>query len=107
MTSFAGEGDDMKLWRCLSGLIQFSLTQAINLTMLYIYKIDPKLFWVSISKNSYHLEQDIDVVGLSYVENQENLQHGGKPKDGNTYVFKCKYLQLSFLLCSHIEKGST
>jgi hypothetical protein len=52
-------------------------------------------------KNSYHLEQNIDVVGdkgLSCVENQ-SLQHGGKPNDGNTYVFKCKYLQLSFLLC--------
>jgi hypothetical protein len=44
MTSLAGEGDDMKLWRCLSGLIQFLLTQAINLTMLYISNIDPKLF---------------------------------------------------------------
>jgi hypothetical protein len=35
-----------------------------------------------------------DVVGnkgLSYVENQ-SLQHGGKPKDGNTYVYKCNYL---------------
>jgi hypothetical protein len=30
---------------------------------------------------------------------KKNPQHGGKPKDGNTYVFKCKYLQLSFLLC--------
>jgi hypothetical protein len=39
-----GKGDDMKLWRCLSELIQFLLTQAINLTMLYISKIDPKLF---------------------------------------------------------------
>jgi hypothetical protein len=29
----------------------------------------------------------------------KSLQHGGKPKDGNTYTFKCKYLQLSFLLC--------
>jgi hypothetical protein len=95
-----GKGDDMKLWRCLSGLIQFLLTQAINLTMFYISKIDLKLFWIIISK-THHLEQDIDVVGnkgLSCVENQ-SLQHGGKPKDGNTCVFKCKYLQLSFLLC--------
>ena len=27
------------------------------------------------------------------------LQHGGKPKDGNNYAFKCKYLKLSFLMC--------
>jgi hypothetical protein len=29
----------------------------------------------------------------------QSLQLGEKPKDGNTYVFKCKYLQLPFLLC--------
>jgi hypothetical protein len=28
------KGDDMKLWRCLSGLIQFLLTQDNNLTIL-------------------------------------------------------------------------
>jgi hypothetical protein len=32
------------------------------------------------------------------MENQI-LKHGGNPKDGNTYVLKCKYLQISFLLC--------
>jgi hypothetical protein len=44
MPSFARKGDDMKLWMCLRGSIQFILTQAINLTMIYIFKIDPKLF---------------------------------------------------------------
>jgi hypothetical protein len=44
MTSFAWKGDDMKLWLYLRGSIQFILTQAINLTMIYISKIDPKLF---------------------------------------------------------------
>jgi hypothetical protein len=94
MKSFAGEGDDMKLWKCLRGSIKLILTQAINLTMIYIPKIDPKLFLSYYIYNSYHLKQDIAVVGikgLSCVENQ-SLQHGGKPKDGNTYVFRCKYL---------------
>jgi hypothetical protein len=45
-----GKGDDMNLWWCLSGLTQFLLTQAINLTMFYISKFDPKLFWFIISK---------------------------------------------------------
>jgi hypothetical protein len=29
----------------------------------------------------------------------QDLQHGGKPKDGNNYAFKCKYLKLSSLMC--------
>jgi hypothetical protein len=45
-----GKGDDMKLWRCLSGLNQFLSTQVINLTMFYISKFDPKLFWIIIYK---------------------------------------------------------
>jgi hypothetical protein len=63
MPSFARKGDDMKLWMCLRGSIQFILTQAINLTMIYIFKIDPKLF-LSYYIYSYHLEQDIEVVGI-------------------------------------------
>ena len=85
---------------CLRKLIQFLSTQAINLQMIYIFKIDPRLFQYVI-QNPYHLGEDINVVGnkeLSCVENQ-GLQHGGKPKDGNIYVFKCKYLQLLFVLC--------
>jgi hypothetical protein len=39
-----GKGDDMELWKCLNGLIQFLLIQAINLIMFYISKIDPNLF---------------------------------------------------------------
>jgi hypothetical protein len=31
--------------------------------MIYISKIDPKLFQIAMSKNSYHLGKDIDVVG--------------------------------------------
>jgi hypothetical protein len=38
------------------------------------------------------------------VRKNQDLQHGGKPKDGNNYAFKCKYLKLSCVLCSHIEK---
>jgi hypothetical protein len=42
------------------------------------------------------------------VENQ-SLQHGGKPKDGNTYVFKVQVSSIinSRVLCSHIEKEIT
>jgi hypothetical protein len=61
------------------------------------------------TKSPKHLEMaqghislsDIDVVGnkeLSCAGNQD-LQHGGKPKDGNIYAFKCKYLKISFLMC--------
>jgi hypothetical protein len=28
----------------------------------------------------------------------QDLQHGVKPKDGNNYAFKCKYLKLSMLV---------
>jgi hypothetical protein len=36
----------------------------------------------------------------------EGLQHGGKPKDGNTYLLNANILEYHFLcvLCSHIEK---
>jgi hypothetical protein len=49
--------------------------------------------------NSYHLEEDIGVVGnkeLSYGKNQD-LQHGGKPKDGNTYLLSASILEYHFL----------
>jgi hypothetical protein len=35
----------------------------------------------------------------------QDLQHGGKSKDGNNYAFK--YHKLSCVLCSHLEKEST
>ena len=47
-----------------------------------------------MSKTHIISGEDIDVVGnkeLSCAENQ-GLQHGGKPKDGNNYAFKYKYL---------------
>ena len=36
----------------------------------------------------------------------QDLQHGGKPKDGNTYVLGAHILNYDFscVLCSHIEK---
>jgi hypothetical protein len=80
---------------CLRELIQFLLTQAINLQDW------PKVISIYYIQNSYHLGESIDVVGnkgLSYAENQV-LQHGGVPNDGNTYAFKCKYLKLLFLMC--------
>jgi hypothetical protein len=51
--------------------------------------------------NSYHLGKDIDVVGNKEIPcaKKQGLQHGGKPKDGNIYAFKCKYINLSFLMC--------
>ena len=85
---------------CLRELIQFLSTQAINLQIIYIFKIDPRLFQ-HVIQNPYHLGEDIDVVGIeesSCAENQ-GLQHGGLSKDGNTYAFKCKYLKLSFIMC--------
>jgi hypothetical protein len=36
----------------------------------------------------------------------QGLQHGGKPKDGNTYVLSASILNYDFscVLCSHIEQ---
>ena len=67
---------------CLRKLIQFLSTQAINLQMIYIFKIDPRLFQYVI-QNPYHLGEDIDVVGIKELSCAEfqSLQHGGKSKD--------------------------
>ena len=93
---------------CLRELIQFLSTQAINLQMIYIFKIDPRLFQ-HVIQNPYHLGEDIDVVGIKELSCAEyqSLQHGGKSKDGNIYILKCNYLKLSCVLCSHIEIEST
>jgi hypothetical protein len=39
----------------------------------------------------------------------QGLQHGGEPKDGNTYLLSASILEYHFLcvLCSHIEIRST
>ena len=89
---------------CLRELIQFLSTQAINLQMIYIFKIDPRLFQ-HVIQNPYHLGEDIDVVGIKELSCAElqGLQHGGKSRDGNIYILKCNYLNSSYVLCSHIE----
>ena len=35
------------------------------------------------------------------VRKDQDLQHGGKPKDGNIYAFKCKYFKniISYVSC--------
>jgi hypothetical protein len=33
------------------------------------------------------------------MQKNQDLQHGGKPKDGNIYAFKCKY----FNIISHVS----
>jgi hypothetical protein len=33
------------------------------------------------------------------VPKNQDLQRGGKPKGGNIYAIKCKYLKISFLMC--------
>jgi hypothetical protein len=40
-----------------------SINSSYQSSMIYISKIDPKLFQIAMSKNSYHLGKDIDVVG--------------------------------------------
>jgi hypothetical protein len=98
LTSFAGEGDGMKLWGAWES--QFLLTQAINLQWS-ISKIDPKLFWIVISKTHIISGKMLMLWEIKNytVQKNQGLQHGGKSKDGNTYVFKYKYLKLSFLMC--------
>jgi hypothetical protein len=67
--------------------------------MIYIFKIDLKLLQF-ISK-LISSREDIDVVEnkeLSHGRNQI-LQHEEMSKDGNTYALKCKYLNLSLLMC--------
>jgi hypothetical protein len=111
LTSFAGKGDGMKLWGAWKNQFKFLLTQAINLKWP-ISKIDPKLFWIVISKNSYHLGEDIDVV-----ENKElilcrkvkayNMEESQRMV---TIMFlSANILNYHFLcvLCSHIEKENT
>jgi hypothetical protein len=74
--------------------------------MIYIQDW-PKVISNYYILNSYYLGESIYVVGneeLILFQKGQGLQHGGKPKNGNNYVFKCKHLNLSCVLCSHIEK---
>jgi hypothetical protein len=69
--------------------------------MIYIPKIDPKLFWIVMSK-THIISGKILMLWETKnypVPKSQDLEHGGKPKDGNNYAFKCKYLKLSFLMC--------
>jgi hypothetical protein len=106
LTSFVGEGDDMKSLGCLRKFFQFLSTQAI-FNDLYTW-LTQDYFSNCYVLNSYHLEEVIDVVGseeILYAKIQ-GLQHGEKPKDGNTYLLSASILEYHFLcvLCSHIEK---
>jgi hypothetical protein len=69
----------------------------------------PKVTSIYRIQNSYHLGKDINVVGNkeSSCAEYQSLQHEGKPRDGNIYILKCNYLNLSCVLCSHIEIEST
>ena len=95
---------------CLGKSIQFLLTQAINLQ----WSIYPRLtqgYFKLLCLKLISSWEDVDVVGseeILYAKIQ-GLQHGGKPKDGNTYLLSASILEYHFLcvLCSHIEKGST
>jgi hypothetical protein len=76
--------------------------------MIYISKIDPKLFQIIMSKT--HIISG-KILMLWEIKNypmrkDQGLQHGGKPKDGNTYVLSARILNYHFscVLCSHMEK---
>jgi hypothetical protein len=100
LTSFVGEGDDMKPWGAWESPFN-SYHSSYQSSMIYIHDWTKVIFSNCYVLNSYHLEEDIDIVGnkeLSCAKNQ-GLQHGGKSKDGNFYALKCKYFKLSFLMC--------
>jgi hypothetical protein len=42
------------------------------------------------------------------VRKDQDLQHGGKPKDGNTYVLSARILNYDFscVLCSHRKRST-
>jgi hypothetical protein len=85
---------------CLRKSIQFLLTQAINLQWS-ISMIDPRLFFKLLclkpisSRGKYWCCRNKE---LSCAETTRPTTWR-KPKDGNIYAFKCKYLKLSFLIC--------
>ena len=91
---------------CLRKSIQFLLTQAINLQWSTYPRLPQGYFKLLCLKLISSREDDW---WNNPMPKSQDLQHGGKPKDGNNYAFKCKYLNYHFLcvLCSHIEKGST
>jgi hypothetical protein len=64
--------------------------------MIYIFKIDPRLFQITMSK--IHIISR-KVLMLQEIKNyserkDQDLQHGGKPKDGNIYVLSARIFKL-------------
>jgi hypothetical protein len=62
LTIFAGEGEDMKLW-VLERVNSIFINSSYQSSMIYISKIDPKLFSIVMSNTHIILWEDIDVVG--------------------------------------------
>jgi hypothetical protein len=94
---------------CLRKTIQ--LTQAINLQWS-ISKIDPRLFWIIISKTHIISGKGIDVVGnkeLSYAEKIKTYNMEESQRMVTFMSFSARILEHHFscVLCSHIEKEST
>jgi hypothetical protein len=100
LTSFVGEGDDMKLWGAWGSYFNSHQLKLSIFKWSSYSRLTQGYFNLLYSK-PISSREDVNVVGnkeSSCVENQ-GLQHGGMSKDGNTYAFKCKHLKLSSLMC--------
>jgi hypothetical protein len=84
---------------CLRDLIQFLLTQAINLQWSTYSRLTQGYFKLLYLK-FISSREDIDVVGnKELILCRKVKTYNMEENDGNNYAFKCKCFKLSFLIC--------